>query len=45
MADPASSPIGLEYRLGCSGQQAFDTYTERIAEWWDPRYTASPETL
>jgi uncharacterized protein YndB with AHSA1/START domain len=29
----------------CSAEQAFDVYTGRIGEWWDPRYTANPETL
>jgi uncharacterized protein YndB with AHSA1/START domain len=38
------SPIGLDYRLTCNPQHAFDTYTGDIAEWWDPRYTASAET-
>jgi uncharacterized protein YndB with AHSA1/START domain len=38
------SPIELEYRLACSPEQAFDRYTA-IGEWWDPRYTASAETL
>ena len=38
-------PIAFEYRLDCGPEQAFATYTGRIAEWWDPRYTASPGTL
>jgi hypothetical protein len=39
------SPITFEYRLACTPEQAFDTYAERIAEWWDPRYTAGAETF
>jgi uncharacterized protein YndB with AHSA1/START domain len=39
------SPIELEYRLACSPEQAFDTYTGRIGEWWDARYTANAETF
>jgi len=39
------SPIALEYRLSCSPERAFDTYVERIGEWWDARYTASAETF
>jgi hypothetical protein len=38
------SPISFEYPLACSAAHAFDTYTGRIAEWWDPRYTASADT-
>lgn len=39
------SPIELEYRLACSPEHAFDTYTGRIGEWWDARYTANAETF
>ena len=39
------SPITFEYRLACTPKHAFDTYAERIGEWWDPRYTASAETF
>jgi hypothetical protein len=39
-----TSPIEFEYRLECSPQHAFETYADRIGEWWDPRYTASAET-
>jgi hypothetical protein len=38
-------PITHEYVLRCSAEHAFDTYTRRIGEWWDPRYTANAETL
>jgi hypothetical protein len=38
------SPIRFEFRLACTEQHAFDTYTGRIGEWWDPSYTASAET-
>lgn len=31
--------------MRCGATQAFETYSGRIAEWWDPRYTANPETL
>jgi hypothetical protein len=31
--------------LRCSAEQAFDVYTGRIGDWWDPRYTANAETL
>jgi uncharacterized protein YndB with AHSA1/START domain len=41
----STSPITYEYSLGCSAERAFDTYTGRIGEWWDPRYTANAETL
>jgi uncharacterized protein YndB with AHSA1/START domain len=43
--DEATSPIAYEYSLRCSAEHAFDTYTGRISEWWDPRYTANAETL
>ena len=39
------SAITHEYPLGCSAERAFETYASRIAEWWDPRYTANAETL
>jgi hypothetical protein len=38
-------PIRLELTIECSPKNAFDAYTSRIGEWWDPRYTPSPETL
>jgi uncharacterized protein YndB with AHSA1/START domain len=38
-------PIVHEYRLRCSPERAFDSYASRIGEWWDPRYTANPDTL
>ena len=41
----ALGPITHEYALPCSALQAFETYTGRIGEWWDPRYTANAETL
>ena len=40
---PRRSPTST--RLGCSAETAFATYTDRIGEWWDPRYTANAETL
>lgn len=39
------SSITFEYRLACTPERAFDTYAERIGEWWDSRYTASAETF
>lgn len=39
------APITLEYALACSAKDAFETYTGRIGEWWDPRYTANADTL
>jgi hypothetical protein len=41
----STSPIIVERALRCSAEDAFTTYSGRIAEWWDPRYTASAETL
>ncbi len=38
-------PITHQYDLRCSAEQAFDTYVRRIGEWWDPAYTADPETF
>jgi hypothetical protein len=31
--------------LHCSAEQAFQVYTGRIGDWWDPRYTANAEAL
>lgn len=38
-------PITLDYRLPGSPGRAFDLYANRIGQWWDPEYTASPQTL
>jgi Activator of Hsp90 ATPase homolog 1-like protein len=38
-------PITHEYQLRCAPGEAFRAYTERIGEWWDPRYTANADTL
>jgi uncharacterized protein YndB with AHSA1/START domain len=45
MNDEFTSPITEERALGCNVEHAFATYTGRIGEWWDPRYTANAETL
>ena len=45
MSDDSTAPITHEYLLGCRAEEAFATYTGRISEWWDPRYTANAETL
>jgi hypothetical protein len=45
MALEARLPIVHEYALSCRADHAFETYAERIGEWWDPRYTANAETL
>ena len=45
MSDEAAGPITQVYRLRCTAEHAFATYAGRIGEWWDPRYTANPETL
>ena len=39
------APIAHEYVLPRPVEDAFETYVARIGEWWDPRYTANPETL
>jgi len=41
----STSPITHERSLRCSAEHAFATYTDRIGEWWDPRYTANAVTL
>jgi hypothetical protein len=38
-------PIVHEYALGCDAESAFVIYTTRIRDWWDPRYSANPETF
>jgi hypothetical protein len=38
-------PLVHELTLRMAPGDAFAVYTGRIGEWWDPRYTASPETL
>jgi Activator of Hsp90 ATPase homolog 1-like protein len=45
MSDESTSPITHEYELRCNAEHAFATYTGRIGEWWDPRYTANADTL
>jgi catechol 2,3-dioxygenase-like lactoylglutathione lyase family enzyme len=39
----AAGPIELDYDLACSPEQAFDTFTRRIDDWWGPSY--APEGL
>jgi uncharacterized protein YndB with AHSA1/START domain len=41
----STSPITHEYTLRCTADHAFSTYTGRIREWWDGRYTANAATL
>ena len=45
MDDASTAPITHEYVLRCGAARAFATYTQRIREWWDPRYTANADTL
>jgi uncharacterized protein YndB with AHSA1/START domain len=45
VSNESTSPITHECSLRCSAERAFATYTSRIGEWWDPRYTANAETL
>lgn len=45
MSGEPTSPITFEYPLRCGAEHAFATYTGRIGEWWDPRYSANAETL
>jgi hypothetical protein len=45
VSEAAAAPITHERVLGCSADEAFAIYTERIGEWWDPRNTANAETL
>jgi Activator of Hsp90 ATPase homolog 1-like protein len=39
------APIAHDYELSCGAGLAFEFHVGRIGEWWDPRYTANPETL
>ena len=43
--DETTAPITFERTLPCSAAVAFTAYAGRIGEWWDPRYTANPDTL
>jgi hypothetical protein len=45
MNQQASVPIALELPVNCSAEEAFAVYTGKIGEWWDPRYTANPDSL
>jgi hypothetical protein len=42
---PDTSAITHERQLRCSAERAFEAYVSLIAEWWDPSYTANPDTL
>ena len=42
---PSPDPLTYEYDLRCGAGQAFAIYTERISEWWEPRYSGNAETL
>jgi hypothetical protein len=39
------APITYEYDLRCGAEEAFATYTGRIGEWWEARYTANADTF
>lgn len=39
------SPIEHEYALGCTPEQAYATFTERIGEWWPADYSPDPGGL
>jgi hypothetical protein len=39
MVQEPVSPIFITLEMKCHALEAFDTYTGRIAEWWDPKYT------
>jgi hypothetical protein len=45
MSGDSLPPITHERSLRCDPERAFSTYTARIFEWWDPRYTANADTL
>jgi hypothetical protein len=38
-------PITHGYVLRSDPARAFATYTTQIGRWWDPRYTANPDTF
>jgi hypothetical protein len=38
-------PITHEYTLSCDPENAFAIYTTQIGRWWDPRYSANPDTF
>jgi hypothetical protein len=45
MSDEVTASITHERSLHSRVEHAFATYTGRIGEWWDPRYTANAGTL
>lgn len=45
MTADSFAPITHERSLRCDPERGFATYTGRISEWWDPRYTANADTL
>ena len=45
VTDRATAPITHEYPLRCSSEHTFAMCTGRSREWWDPRYTATADTL
>ena len=38
-------PIVQRLRLAATPGRAFETFTERIGEWWHPDYSANPATF
>lgn len=40
-----TSPIVHELTLACSPSHAFEVFTARIGEWWDPQYSGDAETF
>ena len=46
MSDEVSfDPIVHEMHVSVDPDEAFGTYVGRIGEWWNPVYTANPETM
>jgi hypothetical protein len=38
-----TEPIQLEFTVGCTPAEAFDTWTRRISMWWPKQHTRSRE--
>ena len=38
-----TEPIQLEFTVGCTPAEAFDTWTQRISIWWPKQHTRSRE--
>lgn len=43
-SNPETAPIVVTRQIDADPVHAFEVFTERLGEWWDPRLTPDPDT-